>query len=153
MGQTGSSQPNSLSLTAMTINTLTITLTNTRVIDGFIATLNSENEGSDNPRTLEQFVLQHVTAMGQDMASSKNVGVITAAEFVLRFTPQEYGGIMAAAQQSAELAALLNELRTNPNVNLDDPRLIPGLQLLAGADLLAAERIPELLAYDRPEVI
>jgi hypothetical protein len=136
----------------MTIDTLAITLTSLRAIDGFIATLNSENEGSENPRTLEEFVLQHITAMGRGMADSKKIGTISSAEFVLRFTPQEYGGIVAAAQQSPELAALLNELRVNPQANMDDPRLLPGLQMLVAAGLLAAERIPQLTAYDRPEV-
>jgi len=33
-----------------------------------------------------------------------------------------------------------------------DPRLLPGLQMLVAAGLLTAERIPELTAYQRPEV-
>ena len=135
------------------MDSLTITITSPRVIDGFIATLNSENEGRPSPRTLQEFVTSHVEALGRSMATSKRVGIISAAEFVLRFQPAEYSAIITAAQSNAQLAALLNQLRSNAEVHFDDPRLEPGLQLLVGAGLLAPERVAELLHYDRPEVV
>ncbi len=60
---------------------------------------------------------------------------------------------MAAMEQSAEIAALVSELTTAPNVRLNDPRLEAGLQALVGAGLIEAERIPELLSYARPEPV
>lgn len=137
----------------MALSSLTITITNPRVIDGFVATLNSENEGSANPRTLEEFVLQQVNASGRSMANSKKIGIIPSSAFILRFTGAELSAIKAAAAQSPELAALLADVGANAEAYMDDPRLLPGLQLLTAANLLDPERIAELLTYDRPEVV
>jgi hypothetical protein len=76
------------------------------------------------------------------------VGVITSAAFIARFTPAEYSGILASTDPVVQ--GLLATLLAEPLVNFDDPRLAPGLALLVDAELLDADRVAELLSYERP---
>ena len=127
------------------LSSLTITLTDTRLIDGWVAAANA------NGLSLEALVLEFLNNQGRSYADLNKVGVITGAAFVARFTPAEYGAILAAAEQSAEVAGLLEQLYASPNVAMDDPRLAPGLALLVSEGLLDAARPAEILAYVRPE--
>lgn len=129
----------------MPLSTLTITLSDTRLIDGWVAAANA------NGYTPEAIAKEFLQQQGKSYADLYKIGVVTSAAFIRRFTPQEYGTILAAAEQSAEVSALVDELTNSPTVALDDPRLEPGLQALAAAGLIAAERIPVILAYARPE--
>ena len=199
----------------MSLSSLTIALTDTRLIDGWVEAANRNNT------TPEAIAEKFLTNQGRSYADLFGVGVITSAAFVARFTPTEYGAILAAAEivevpepipgvpteeeqqvyddmvaayallenptsdetsmyesvvasyaaaiattnqadidaaQAANVAAepikaLLDQLFASPNVALDDPRLAPGLQLLVSAGLIAAERVAELLAYERPVAI
>jgi hypothetical protein len=128
----------------MTLSTLTITLSDTRLIDGWVEAANR------NGSTPEQLALDFLKHQGRIYADLNRIGLITSSAFIRRFTPPEYGAILAAAEQSPQVAALVDELINSPTVALDDPRLEPGLQALAAAGLIAAERIPHLLAYSRP---
>ena len=130
----------------MPLSTLTITITDTRLIDGWVEAANR------NSTTPAELAGEFLRIQGRSYADLFAVGLITSAAFVSRFTPAEYGAVLAAAEQSPEVAALIAELTSSPLVALDDPRLEPGLTLLAAAGLIAAERVPELLAYQRPEV-
>jgi hypothetical protein len=129
----------------MTLSSLTITLSDTRLIDGWVEAANR------NGTTPELLALEFLKHQGRIYADLNRIGLITSSAFIRRFTAQEYGAILAAAEQSPQVAALVDELTSSPTVALDDPRLEPGLQVLAAAELIAAERIPELLAYSRPE--
>lgn len=129
----------------MPLDTLTITLTDTRLIDGWVAAANA------NGTTPEALALEFLENQGRSYADLNRVGVVTGAAFVARFTPSEYGAILAAAQDNAEVAALLQQLFDSPNVALDDPRLAPGLALLVAEELLDADRPAEILSYVRPE--
>jgi hypothetical protein len=131
----------------MALSTLTITITDTRLIDGWVEAANR------NGTTPEGLASEFLRIQGRSYADLFAVGLITSAAFVSRFTPAEYGAVLAAAEQSPEVAALIGELTGSPLVALDDPRLEPGLQLLAAAGLITAERVPELLAYQRPEPV
>jgi hypothetical protein len=128
----------------MTLSTLTITLSDTRLIDGWVEAANR------NGTTPEHLALEFLKHQGRIYADLNRIGLITSSAFIRRFTPPEYGAILAAAEQSPQVAALVDELINSPTVALDDPRLEPGLQALAAAGLIAAERIPALLAYNRP---
>lgn len=128
----------------MSLSTLTITLSDPRLIDGWVEAANR------NDRTPEDLAGEFLRIQGRSYADLFAVGLITSAAFISRFTATEYGTILAAAEQSPEVAALVAELTASPLVALDDPRLEPGLMLLAAAGLIAAERLPELLAYQRP---
>lgn len=88
---------------------------------------------------------------GLQYANLFQIGVLTSAGFVARFTPAEYGAIIAAAATSEPVAILVAQLTASPYVALDDPRLEPGLTLLVDAGLLAPERPAEILAYERPQ--
>jgi hypothetical protein len=129
----------------MTLSSLTITLSDARLIDGWVEAANR------NGTTPELLALEFLKHQGRNYADLNRIGLITSSAFIRRFTAAEYGAILAAAEQSAQVAALIDELTSSPQVALDDPRLEPGLQQLAAAGLISAERIPDLLAYSRPE--
>lgn len=129
----------------MPLPSLTITLTDPRIIDGWVEAANR------NGTTPEAIAAEFLTTQGNSYAELFKIGVITSAAFIRRFTATEYATILAAAEQSPDVAALVDELTASPNVALNDPRLGPGLQQLAAAGLIASERIPELLSYTRPE--
>jgi hypothetical protein len=158
----------------MALSTLTVTLTDTRLIDGWVE---AANRNGTTPEAIAGGFLEN---QGRSYADLFGVGVITSAAFVARFTPAEYGAILAAAEVVAvpeavldpetsevtnqadidaaqaanavaeQVKALLDQLFASPQVAFDDSRLEPGLQLLAGAGLIEADRVAELLAYDRP---
>ena len=124
---------------------LTITLTHPRFIDGFVEAANR------NGTTAEALALELLEQQGKSYADLFKVGVITSAAFIARFTPEEYAGILAAAETDATVAGLLATLLAEPLVNFDDPRLAPGLDVLVDAELLDADRVAELLSYERPQ--
>jgi hypothetical protein len=129
----------------MSLSSLTITITDPRIIDGWVEAANRNNT------TPEAIAAEFLTTQGTSYAELFHIGVITSAAFIRRFTATEYAAILAAAEQSPEVAALVDELTASPNVVLSDPRIEPGLQQLAAAGLIAEKRIPELLDYTRPE--
>ena len=135
------------------MDSLSFTLTDHRAIDGVIATVNRQNVGrtADEWVTVDQFWAEQVTALAKNLANSENVGIITSAAFIQRFTTDEYSGIIAASKTDADVAALINTLVNSAYVYLDDARILPGLQQLVTLGLLEANRIPEIVAYDRPE--
>lgn len=122
---------------------LTITLPSTRATEGLIEAANR------NDTTPEALALEILALQGRSYADLYRIGVITSAAFIARFTPTEYAGIQASTDPVVQ--GLLATLLSEPLVNFDDPRLVPGLQVLVAAELLAPERVDELLAYDRPE--
>lgn len=115
-----------------------------RAYDGLV------EAGNRNGFTATALASQILQAEAYRYADLYPVGKLTSAAFVARFTPVEFGSILAAAQQDQQVGELVAELTNSPYVVLDDPRLAPGLALLVGAGLLAAERVPEILYYDRP---
>ena len=140
----------------MPLATLTITLTDTRLIDGWVAAANAN--GYSPEAIAEEFLQQQ----GKSYADLYKIGVVTSAAFVARFTPAEYGAILAATTPgpdateeeiaaAGQVQALLDQLYASPNVALNDPRLAPGLGLLVSMGLLDAARPAEILAYVRPE--
>jgi hypothetical protein len=129
----------------MPLFSLTITITDTRLIDGWVEAANR------NGATPEQLALEFLKHQGRIYADLNRIGLITSSAFIHRLTAAEYVTILAAAGQSPQVAALVDEFISAPTVALDDPRLESGLQALAAAGMIAAERIPALLAYNRPE--
>lgn len=129
----------------MPLASLTIAIADARIVDGWVEAANR------NGTTPEAIAAEFLTTQGNSYAELFKIGVITSAAFIRRFTATEYATILAAAEQSPEVAALVDELTSSPNVALYDPRLEPSLRLMADAGLIAEARIPELLAYDRPE--
>jgi hypothetical protein len=137
------------------MDTLSLTVTNHRHIDGFIIAAN----GAD--MTPEALLAEFVAQQGARYANDFRVGIITGTAFVARFTPQEYGDILAYAQippdpsveddPHTQVAELLNMLLATSDVRFDDPRLAPGLNLLVSLDLLDAARPAQILAYERPQ--
>lgn len=136
------------SSTDLAMDTLSITLTNTRVIDGLIFAANSAG------MTPEAYAERLLTTEGHRFADANSYGVVTSAGFFASFTPAEYADVLAASEaQNAtanEVKALLDELTAAETVALDDQRVTDGLALLVSMELLAPERPAEITAYERP---
>ena len=79
------------SSTDLTMDTLSLTLTNTRVIDGLIFAANSAG------MTPEGYAEWLLTKDGHRFADAKSYGVVTSAGFFARFTPTEYADVLAAS--------------------------------------------------------
>ena len=131
------------SSTDLTMDTLSLTLTNTRVIDGLIFAANSAKL---SPEAYAEWLL---TQDGHRFADANSYGIVTSAGFFARFTPTEYADVLAASVDN-EIKALLDELTAAERVVLDDQRVTDGLQLLVSRGLLGAERPAEITAYERP---
>ena len=101
--------------------------------------------------TPEALIAEFVSQQGARYANDFKIGIITSAAFMARFTPDEYSAIMGASATDEEVAGVLNQLTDAPTVALDDARIEPGLELLVSKGLLDAARIPEIVAYQRPE--
>lgn len=125
------------------MDTLSLTLTNTRVIDGLIFAANSAG------MTPEAYAEWLLTKDGHRFANANSYGVVTSAGFFARFTPTEYADVLAASVDN-EIKALLDELTAAERVALDDQRVTDGLALLVSRSLLGAERPAEITAYERP---
>ena len=125
------------------MDTLSLTLTNTRVIDGLIFAANSAKL---SPEAYAEWLL---TQDGHRFADANSYGIVTSAGFFARFTPTEYADVLAASVDN-EIKALLDELTAAERVALDDQRVTDGLQLLVSRGLLGAERPAEITAYKRP---
>jgi hypothetical protein len=76
----------------MTMDTLVITLTNSRAIDGLLFAAGTT--GKSVAAYAEGLLVQE----GRRYADAIGHGIITSAAFVARFTPAEYGAILAAAE-------------------------------------------------------
>ena len=130
------------------MDTLSLTLTNTRVIDGLIFAANSAG------KTPEAYAELLLNSDGNRFADANSYGIVTSAGFFARFTPTEYANVLAAseAQNAAANAvkALLDELTAAETVELDDQRVTDGLALLVSMELLGPERPAEITAYERP---
>jgi hypothetical protein len=103
-----------------------------------------------NGLTVEALASEAIQQVGISYAEIFRVGVMTSAAFVRRFTVAEYAGILAAAEEDTVVALLVGELLEAPYVALDDERLGPGLEALALAGLLDADRIAAILDYNPP---
>ena len=103
-----------------------------------------------NGLTPEGIASEAIQQVGINYADIFRVGVMTSAAFVRRFTVEEYGSILAAADGNPTVALLVSELLEAPYVALDDERLRPGLNALADAGLLEGDRIAAILDYNLP---
>jgi hypothetical protein len=73
------------------MDTLSINLTNTRVIDGLIFAANSAG------MTPEAYAEWLLTKDGHRFADANSYGIVTSAGFFARFTPTEYADVLAAS--------------------------------------------------------
>ena len=157
------------------MDTLSLTLTNTRVIDGLIF---AANTAGLTPEAYAEWLL---TQNGHRYADANSYGVITSAAFFARFSPTEYTDVLTAAAdrvvvpdpignpiapdnkaeidaavaQNAdadEIQALVDELTNAERVALDDQRVTDGLSLLVSRGLLGVDRPAVITSYERPTV-
>jgi len=71
--------------------------------------------------------------------------IITKAAMISRFTPQEYVGIISATKTDVEVQAWYDLFQAATVVNLSDPKIIAGIELLASKGLLTKARASEIL--------
>jgi len=81
----------------LAMDTLSVTLTNTRAIDGLIFAANSTG------KTLEAYAEWLLTTDGHRFADANNYGIVTSAGFFARFTPTEYANVLAASVDTVEV--------------------------------------------------
>lgn len=106
---------------------------------------------SNNSLTIEALASEVVQRQGEDYANLLGIGVITGAGFVLRMEPAEVLGILQAAKESPEVAALVQRFAEVPTLRLDDEQFVAGLGALTTLGenpLLSPERVSELLSYE-----
>jgi hypothetical protein len=122
---------------------ITITISDPRAVDGWIEAANRAGV------TPEVIALDFLNKEGIKYADLFKIAVLTSAAFVQRFTAAEYGAIRAAAEQSAEVNGLIQQLIDSATVVLSDPRILPALELLTAAGLLAPGRAAEIASWQR----
>ena len=88
------------------MNSLSLTLSNTRVIDGLIFAANSAG------KTPEAYAEWLLTQDGYRYADANKYGVVTSAAFFARFTPTEYAGVLAASVNTVEVPEPLGGVPT-----------------------------------------
>jgi hypothetical protein len=88
------------------MNTLTVTITNPRTIDGLIFAANSAKLSP------EDYATWLLTQDGKRYADANNYGVITSAAFFARFAPEEYSGVLAAAANTTEVPEPIGNVPT-----------------------------------------
>ena len=79
------------------MDTLSLTLSNTRVIDGLIFAANSAG------KTPEAYAEWLLTQDGYRFADANNYGVVTSAAFFARFSPTEYANVLTASVNTVEV--------------------------------------------------
>lgn len=90
----------------LTMDTLSVTLTNTRVIDGLIFAANSAG------MTPEAYAERLLVTEGYRFADANNYGIVTSAGFFARFTPTEYADVLAASVNTVEVPEKIGGLPT-----------------------------------------
>ena len=88
------------------MDNLSLTLTNTRVIDGLIFAANSAKL---SPEAYAEWLL---TQDGHRFADANSYGIVTSAGFFARFTPTEYAGVLVAAANTTEVPAPIGNIPT-----------------------------------------
>ena len=72
--------------------------------------------------------------------------VLTVLQFRDRLTPAEEISITEAGMTNSAVRVWLDRLAAAQEVNLDDPRVIAGLETMTAAGLLASGRAEEIIA-------
>jgi len=100
------------------MDTLSITITNTRTIDGLIMAANSSKM---TPEAYGEWLL---TQDGKRYADANSYGVVTSAAFFARFTPEEYAGVLAAAANTTEVPDPIGGVPTEEEQQMYDEAVL-----------------------------
>lgn len=103
-----------------------------------------------NSLTLTALASDILRQQGFGYANLFGIGVLTSGMVISRLTPEEYASILQASQSDADIKALIDELVSEGHIAADDERLTNGFARVVAAGLLAPERVPQILAYERP---
>jgi hypothetical protein len=100
------------------MDTLSLTLTNTRVIDGLIFAANSAG------MTPEAYAEWLLTKDGHRFADANSYGIVTSAGFFARFTPTEYADVLAASVDTVVVPEPIGGLPTPEQQQMYDEAVL-----------------------------
>ena len=130
------------------MDTLTVTITDTRTIDGLIFAANSAKLSP------EDYATWLLTQDGKRYADANDYGVVTSAAFFARFTPTEYANVLTASADTTEVPAPVGGVPTAEEQQAYDDA-VAAFQALespsegdiatyqAAVDVYAAAQIPD----------
>ena len=127
------------------MDSIAITLTDKKAIDGWISAYNERPEGS-----VEEMILHAMTQQGKSYASIYAVDIIPTAEFVLRFTPDEFRAAQEAGKTDDIIGKFLSETMAAPYVSMETLDKSPGIARMGILGILSSARKAELLTVPRP---
>jgi len=126
---------------------ITATLTKPRHIAAANAMWNAAMQRGGNYETASNFVQEALETLGESWADSTGVDKIGVAEFVLRFTPTEFGAAQTRALTDPIAEAVLASLRAVSHVRLGSDAALQGVGYLVSVGVLTAERSLVVLGY------
>lgn len=108
------------------------------------------DSATEMPVPGEITVVDGVAAMTQTIASLPTPvppsRILTRLAFLDRFSVQELTTLYTAAPASPQIQVWLDMYRVSDEINLDDPRLVAGVEGLESAGILSVGRAAEVLA-------
>ena len=96
------------------MDTLSLTLSNVRAIDGLIFAANSAG------KTPEAYAEWLLTTDGYRFADANKYGVVTSAAFFARFTPTEYANVLTASVDTVEVPQPIGGVPTEEQQQMYD---------------------------------
>lgn len=98
----------------------------------------------DDPN-IEQTIFAKFTAPQIEQTPCQGIQRVTQYQFAEKFTNEEMAAILSAGQSNKTIAAWWEKFRMASFVNLQDEGLKMGLNALAMANVLTAERVADIL--------
>ena len=125
---------------------ITLTITDKRLLAGVDA--NKNQHAPD--QTAEQYMQAWLDQIVDSWATAYKIGIVSSAEYVLRFTGAENSAITAAAETDPLIAASLEDVRSRSTVRLYANGVVQGMAYLVAQGLLTQARADEIMAYSVP---
>lgn len=113
------------------------------LVDGKIV---DKFEGKTDEQVLAQIQADAEAAQAAVATAPVSKAPITKLEFMNRFTMDELAGIYTAAKTEVMIEVFLDKLKLSTEIDLSDANTIAGVNSLAAAGLLTADRAKEILA-------
>lgn len=114
------------------------------VVDGAIV---DKFPGKSDEEVLAQVAADNAAAQAAvDAEIAAEAAKLTKLQFMSLFKDEELVALYTAAKQSVQVEVWLEKLKLSEMVDLMDPRTIAGVNSLAAAGLLTAERAAQILS-------
>lgn len=106
---------------------------------------------ADPQMTAQQWLEWHCEQIARTYGTQFRVSSVSSGDFVLRFSAEEFYAINGAAAGDPIIAGFLARVRESQWVVLDSQEVADGIAYLVAVSLLAADRVPAILAWGAPE--